>query len=718
MKKLFYPILLLVNLFYSIPLSAQMIVEKEKTVLAINWDNYLGKQDIIWETLPTDWREGAFMGNGQLSVLLFKDPLSNNIILHTGSTVTNPNEPAMKRIMSPGAFRLEPNGRIIKGTMRLNLWNAETTVDIKTSKGSIQLSSFVHADEMIIVNRITTTGSEDLFKWTWTPASYDKRDSTISRTVLMPEGGKSIISTKRNNKTTVLWYDQDKNNKRTLYITINHSDKDTLATETGKEVFRNQLRKGYARTVAAHRNWWHDYYSASFLSLPDAKLENFYWIQLYKLGSMTRPENSLINISEMWRINPDSTTWAPRVLLPYWVLNGSNHTDLTYQVENIDGNPTGYKVKRPFLEFFLNKSSSVLPASNAQKMNWKTSELAWICYNLWQNYRYKMDDQTLEQLYPILKQTTNNYLQKIQKDSLGVYHLSAVYLPNYGLVTDYNYDLALLKWGCHTLISIANRLQINDPQIIRWRHILKNLAPIATDKNEILIGKDTPIKKSTESYAHLISIYPLYLVNIDNPQNKKLIEQSLDAWLRLGNLLQGYSYAGASSAYAAIKEGNQALRFLKLLTDYRITNNTLYCKNEQTIMSPITGTQSILDMIIQSWGGTIRIFPSLPAEWKNIKFYKLRSEGAFTISAERTNGKTNFIEITNEMGELCTVEIDFDNPHFETARKIKITRISDRTYNIPIRKGESVRIYPSGTHPTFTLTPITQSKGNFFGDKN
>ena len=351
-------------------------------------------------------------------------------------------------------------------------------------------------------------------------------------------------------------------------------------------------------------------------------------------------------------------------------------------------------------------------------MNWKTSELAWICYNLWQNYRYKMDDQTLEQLYPILKQTTNNYLQKIQKDSLGVYHLSAVYLPNYGLVTDYNYDLALLKWGCHTLISIANRLQINDPQIIRWRHILKNLAPIATDKNEILIGKDTPIKKSTESYAHLISIYPLYLLNIDNPQNKKLIEQSLDAWLRLGNLLQGYSYAGASSAYAAIKEGNQALRFLKLLTDYRITNNTLYCKNEQTIMSPITGTQSILDMIIQSWGGTIRIFPSLPAEWKNIKFYKLRSEGAFTISAERTNGKTNFIEITNEMGELCTVEIDFDNPHFETARKIKITRIADRTYNIPIRKGESVRIYPSGTHPTFTLTPITHSKGNFFGDKN
>ena len=80
--------------------------------------------------------------------------------------------------------------------------------------------------------------------------------------------------------------------------------------------------------------------------------------------------------------------------------------------------------------------------------------------------------------------------------------------------------------------------------------------------------------------------------------------------------------------------------------------------------------------------------------------------------------KTKFIEITNDLGELCTVEIDFDNPHFETARKIKITRIADRIYNIPIRKGESVRIYPKNTNPSFTVGPIAHKHSNFFGDNN
>ena len=64
------------------------------------------------------------------------------------------------------------------------------------------------------------------------------------------------------------------------------------------------------------------------------------------------------------------------------------------------------------------------------------------------------------------------------------------------------------------------------------------------------------------------------------------------------------------------------------------------------------------------------------------------------------------------------VEIDFDNPHFETARKIKITRIADRIYNIPIRKGESVRIYPKNTNPSFTVGPIAHKHSNFFGDNN
>lgn len=725
-KQLFLLFFILVNMLYQLPVAAQMMVEKEKAVLAINWQNHLKQYDLIWKNLPTDWHEGAYMGNGNIGLLLFKDPDSNALILHIGTTNMNSLELTDKDLFSPGYFRLEPNGKIISGSMRLSLWNAETETKIITSTGTINLTSFVHADEMVMINRTTTTGKEDSFKWTWIPTSNKGKKFSLS-TYLAPEGGKCILTAAQKNKTTILWYDQKKSNHRTLYITLNHSYKDTVATELGKNVFRNQLRKGYNRVKAAHRNWWHDFYTASFIAIPDAKLENYYWLQMYKLGTLARPNSPMINISGLWQKEfASKAVWPPRVLLPYWALNGSNHVDLASSLEDIyisenqgTDNMARLRTKRVFLENLFRKNTMDYSyATKKRNSVWETSDLVWICYNIWIHYRYKMDNQTLESLYPILKQTINKYLQNIIKDQEGTYHLPAVFLADYGYVSDYNYDLALLKWGCQTLISISNRLQINDAQVAEWRHILKNLAPISTDKNGILIGRNTPLRTSISSYAHLISIYPLYLINIENQENERLIENSLNTWLKQGNELQGYSYAGASSAFSAIRKGNQALRYLKLLTDYRLTKNTLYCKEENSIVSPIAGTQCILDMLIQSWGGKIRIFPALPDKWKNVKFYHLRTEGAFLVSAERFNGETKFIEITNDLGELCTVEIDFDNPHFETARKIKITRIADHIYNIPIRKGESVRIYPKNTNPSFTVGPIAHKHSNFFGDNN
>ena len=55
-----------------------------------------------------------------------------------------------------------------------------------------------------------------------------------------------------------------------------------------------------------HRDWWHSYYPASFVTFPDARMESFYWIQLYKLGSATRPDRPVIDLLGPWF---KSTSW-------------------------------------------------------------------------------------------------------------------------------------------------------------------------------------------------------------------------------------------------------------------------------------------------------------------------------------------------------------------------------------------------------------------------
>src|SRR3546814_17531654 len=49
-----------------------------------------------------------------------------------------------------------------------------------------------------------------------------------------------------------------------------------------------------AKAAAAHRRWWDAHYRASFLSLPDTKLESFYWLQIYKYDCAPRPAGGVI----------------------------------------------------------------------------------------------------------------------------------------------------------------------------------------------------------------------------------------------------------------------------------------------------------------------------------------------------------------------------------------------------------------------------------------
>jgi alpha-L-fucosidase 2 len=81
---------------------------------------------------------------------------------------------------------------------------------------------------------------------------------------------------------------------------------------------------------ASHREWWHNFYPASFLSLPNTRLESFYWIQMYKLASATREDRPAIDLMGPWF---NETPW-PRIWwnlnlqLTYYPVYAANHLEL------------------------------------------------------------------------------------------------------------------------------------------------------------------------------------------------------------------------------------------------------------------------------------------------------------------------------------------------------------------------------------------------------
>ncbi|MBU5899388.1 hypothetical protein JVW24_19950, partial [Vibrio cholerae O1] len=100
------------------------------------------------------------------------------------------------------------------------------------------------------------------------------------------------------------------------------------------------------------------------------------------------------------------------------------------------------------------------------------------------------------------------------------------------------------------------------------------------------------------------------LLNTEQTGAVDIIEKSLAFWQSKPKALQGYSCTGASSISSAIGKGNDALAYLNKLFGKFLSPTTMYKEAGPVIETPLSGAQCIHDMLLQSWGGKIRIFPA------------------------------------------------------------------------------------------------------------
>ena len=66
--------------------------------------------------------------------------------------------------------------------------------------------------------------------------------------------------------------------------------------------------------------------------------------------------------------------------------------------------------------------------------------------------------------------------------------------------------------------------------------------------------------------------------------------------------------------------------------------------------TPLSAAASIMELLLQSWGGKIRVFPAVPEDWNDASFDQLRAQGGFLVSASRTQPVVK--AISHSSGEL------------------------------------------------------------------
>ncbi|MGJ1226355.1 glycosyl hydrolase family 95 catalytic domain-containing protein [Sphingobacterium siyangense] len=481
--------------------------------------------------------------------------------------------------------------------------------------------------------------------------------------------------------------------------------------------------KKYTEEKASHLHWWSNYWSKSSITIPEKNLEKQYYLDMYKLGAVAREGAPAITLQAVWTAdNGGLPPWKGdfhndlNTQLSYWPAYSGNrlaeaksYTDWLWKIRKKNSDFT----KQYFGVDGLNVPG-VLTLNGDPMGGWIQYSLsptigAWAAQHFYWQWKYSMDKTFLiEQAYPYIIASAT-YLKNITTLKNGLRYLPLSSSPEYNdnSVSAWfdnwtNFDLSL----AHFLFQAASEVStaMGKPQEAQaWLKCKTQLPHYATDETGLQVAVNLPIKHSHRHMSPYMAIYPLDLLDINNPQEKELIKSSLDHIEKLGTRAWvGYSFAWMACLHARAKQGKEAVSNLQKFAQNFCSTNSFHLNGDQkggqysdftyrpfTLEGNFAFAQGIHELLIQSKNNYVEIFPALPAEWATASFKNLRTMGGFIVSAEKKGDKIVMLKITaTEDGTFRIFE-----PKTLMYVSTKKTLQKDNTIQyVKLKKGQTVNL--------------------------
>lgn len=474
----------------------------------------------------------------------------------------------------------------------------------------------------------------------------------------------------------------------TLAITIATSVDGASPVAIARARLARALHRGYDGIAKSHVAWWNRYWSSvASLTVPDSALQTHLELVQYFYGAAARRGTPAIPLQGVWTADGNS--------LPPW--KGDIHNDLNTQMTYLAAHASGAEeamqgwlafnwnrlpAYRKFAREFYGVEGAAIPGVMALDGlalgGWGQYSLSptmglWVAQSFELEWRYHRDGKFLrERAYPfvsalgrattaLLRPTADGHLRLPLSSSPELYDNSMrAWLPSPS-----NFDLALLHWLYGALDSMATALG-DSTAARRWRATGARLDPLAIDPTSrgLAVAAGIPFAESHRHFSNAMAIHPLGLLTVDGPADTVTIRSTIDQLRQFGTgEWMGYSFAWYSAMLARAGRGEEALRYLE---DYRrgfLLRNGFHANGEQTRLGlsnahyrPFTlegnflALEAAQEMMLQSWGGVVRVFPATSARWPDVRFDRLRAEGGWMVSAERRGGRTVRVVVESTVG--------------------------------------------------------------------
>ena len=493
-------------------------------------------------------------------------------------------------------------------------------------------------------------------------------------------------------EVAVIYSDKKPGNQGCFTISSHYSDKPK--TETAGGIIKKAIKTNFDQGAANHKQWWLNYWQQSSISIPDQQLEKQYYLEMYKFGAASRKGGSPITLQAVWTAdNGKLPPWKGdlhndlNTQLSYWPSYAGNHaeegavfTDWLWEHKTTFEN---YASKLFGAEGINVPGVATLtgePMGGWHMYSLSPTVGAWLAQHFYLQWRYTMDLEFLsKRAYPWFSGTAT-FLEQVTEIKNGIRQLPMSSSPEFRdnrmeawFLDMSNYDLALCRFTFEKAAELAAELNLLT-EAEHWNVILSQFGKYNLDETGgLTVAKDFPLNESHRHFSHTMAFHPLGLLDFDNPDDKDIIENSIRRMEKNGSSQWcGYSFSWLANIYARMYRGDDAAKQLKIFASCFCSPNSFHLNGDQckaghsnftydpfTLEGNFAFAAGIQEMLLQSHNGIIRIFPAVPADWENIAFENLRTEGAFLISAQKENGILDSFAISAPEGGIARIRLPF-----------------------------------------------------------
>lgn len=668
------------------------------------------------DRIPYQFCEGPFWGNGKMGAVMYiRDGRLCISLDHVGLwelRETLPDEPraTFQQILQHKKEYLSSDPKYVAGTdifetnigrtrlpalaieislpgtvtgfcSETDLEKAETELTLtldesRSLKGRIRLDSCVNilymewrSEERLDAMKISALG------WDLdSPRLKPLRNWNYEPCVQTGEGNAFVVRQHYGGHMTAVMCGEQRQSEGVRILAVGIDTGEQTATEEliqkGSELAADYLKRAESYGKA-HNKDWAAFWSRFDITIPNVRLQEAFWQEMYKLYCNEREDSAPITLQGIW--NPDNR-------MPAWF--GDLHNDLNVQSCYWPAYKTGnVNLVRPYIDYYAAaiprleerawklfglKKAIHVPTMMAPDGSGAASE--WCYWNTilgpelfvavdftW-FYEYSREKDTLkDKIYPFIEGVIRLYQGIAYEKEDGYLHIPFTQSPEVDrdghmlMADDATFTLSSLHYLCNKMAEYAEVIGRDGREFSEWE---KKLAPVVTNEKGLPLFAGIDVFGSHRHFCQLYPVYPLC-----QEAHNEVANRSLDTAINQGFL----EYAAFSMPYMGIfaarcGRGNMCRTMLELYCMVFRSRNSFTVNGDpyQNGVIRISDTNAgessdaftlesgffvptlLCEMFVHRSGGDIWMMMGMPDEWKQCSCRDLTVEGGhrFTLTRE------------------------------------------------------------------------------------